>query len=93
MADNRLTRLKDVLWAITQRAEIENMQIITGIQTKAGAPRITRTSGGKAILVNDRIIIDACWPYEKRDKFPVTSRFSDQYQKKIMKKWKSVQVE
>jgi UbiD family decarboxylase len=83
--DIDITNEKDVVWAITQRADIDSIQVISGIMTKAGSPK---KAGGP--LTNDRIIIDACWPYEKRDKFPVIHRFSAQYQEQIMKKFKSL---
>lgn len=85
--DIDITDERDVLWAIANRANMENIQVIGGIQTKAQAPKMI---GGKPVLVNDRVIIDACWPYEHRDEFPVTSRFSNQYQEKIMRKWQSL---
>jgi UbiD family decarboxylase len=83
--DIDITNEKDVIWAVTRRANIDNIQIINGIMTKAGAPK---RAGGP--LVNDRIIIDACWPYEQRERYPIIHRFSDEYQKKILKKWKSL---
>jgi 4-hydroxy-3-polyprenylbenzoate decarboxylase len=85
--DIDITNEKDVILAIANRANLDNIQVIHGIQTKAGAPKM---SGNKPVLVNDRIIIDACWPYEQRDRFPVTSRFSSQYQAEILKKWQSI---
>ena len=85
--DIDITNERDVIWAIANRANLDNIQVIHGIQTKAGAPKMI---GGKPVLINDRIIIDACWPYERRDRFPVTSRFSPQYQEEIMRKWKSL---
>jgi UbiD family decarboxylase len=83
--DIDITNEKDVIWAITQRANIDSIQVISGIMTKAGAPK---KAGGP--LTNDRIIIDACWPYEKRDKFPVIHRFSAEYQEKMMQKFSSL---
>ena len=83
--DIDITNEKDVMLAIANRANLDNIQIINGIMTKAGSPK---KAGGP--LVNDRVIIDACWPYERRDKFPITPQFSAQYEKKILKKWKSL---
>ena len=85
--DIDITNEKDVMWAITQRASLDSIQIIRGIQTKAGAPKIIN---GKPVFINDRVIIDACWPYERRDKFPVSTGTSSAYSKKIMKKWHSL---
>jgi UbiD family decarboxylase len=83
--DVDITSEKDVMLAVANRANLDNIQIISGIMTKAGSPK---RPGGP--LVNDRVIIDACWPYEKKDKFPITPRFSPQYEEKILKKWKKI---
>ncbi|OGO41521.1 MAG: hypothetical protein A2137_01275, partial [Chloroflexi bacterium RBG_16_58_8] len=90
--DIDITNEKDVIWAIATRANPDNIQIIHGILTKAGlgGPKVTTDSKGKPLMVNDRIIIDACWPYEQRDKFPRFHRFSSKYQEEIMEKWKSI---
>jgi UbiD family decarboxylase len=85
--DIDITSEKDIMLTIANRADLDNIQIIHGIQTKAGSGKIIN---GKHVLINDRIIIDACWPYEKYDHFPVTSEFSPQYSQEILKKWKSI---
>ena len=87
--DIDITNERDVIWAIASRTNLDNVQVISGIQTKAAPPKVI-IPGQKPVIVNDRVIIDACWPYERRDRFPVTSRFSPQYQKKTMKKWQSL---
>jgi UbiD family decarboxylase len=87
--DIDITNEKDVLWAIAGRADLDNIQVIKNIQTKAKRPKIM-VPGQKPSILNDRVIIDACWPYERRDRFPVTSRFSTEYQEKIVKKWQSL---
>jgi UbiD family decarboxylase len=87
--DIDITNERDVLWAIAGRANLDNVQVISNIQTKAKRPKIL-VPGQKPSILNDRVIIDACWPYERRDKFPVTSRFSPEYQKKTIKKWQSL---
>ena len=87
--DIDITNEKDVMWAIASRTNLDNVQDISGIQTKAARPKII-VPGEEPVIVNDRVIIDACWPYERRDKFPVTSRFGPQYQEKTMEKWQSL---
>lgn len=87
--DIDITNEKDVMWAISSRANLDNIQILHGMQTKAGTQKKAPTPGEEPALVNDRVIIDACWPYERRNQFPVTSCFSPEYQKKIIKKWQS----
>ena len=87
--DIDITNEKDVIWAIASRANMSNVQVISGISTKASRPKVV-IPGEKPVMVNDRVIIDACWPYERRDSFPITSRFSTQYQEETMRKWQSL---
>ncbi len=88
--DIDITNEKDVLWAVTGRAYIDNIDYIKGLQTMAGGPPQRADQSGKLSLVNDRIIIDACWPYSRRDKFPVIHRFSAEYQAKMREKWPQI---
>jgi UbiD family decarboxylase len=87
--DIDITNEKDVLWAIAGRADLDNIQVIRNIQTKAKRPK-KMVPGQPPSILNDRVVIDACWPYERRANFPVTSRFSDEYQEKTVKKWQSL---
>ena len=87
--DIDITDEKDVLWAVASRADLDKVQIIHGIQTKATRPKKI-VPGEPPSILNDRVIIDACWPYERRDKLPLTSRYSPQYVEKITRKWQSV---
>jgi 4-hydroxy-3-polyprenylbenzoate decarboxylase len=88
--DIDITNEKDVMLAISSRANLDNIQKISGIMTKAGAPKKIPNPGDDVSYVNDRIIIDACWPYERRRKFPKSTAFSAQYQQETLKKWKSL---
>jgi UbiD family decarboxylase len=83
--DIDITDERDVLWAIANRANLDSIQIVSGIQTLAGSPK---RPGGP--LVNDRVIIDACWPYEQRDRFPQIHRFSPQLQEVVKNKFPSL---
>jgi UbiD family decarboxylase len=86
--DIDITNEKDVMLAVASRANIDNIQIIHGIMTKAGMGPGKRD--GPPSLLADRIIIDACWPYERRAKFPSSTAFSPEYRSKLIKKWKSI---
>ena len=86
--DIDITNEKDVLWAIASRADMDNVQIISGIQTKAGGSKLN--ASGKPSLINDRVIIDACWPYEQRNKFPMIHEFNSEYVEEIKRKWQSL---
>ncbi|MBN2240622.1 MAG: UbiD family decarboxylase [Dehalococcoidales bacterium] len=87
--DIDITNEKDVMWAVANRANVEKIQVISGIQTKAGS-RNKPASPGDPSLIGERVIIDATWPYELRDQKPVTSCFSPEYQKTIMDKFQSL---
>jgi 4-hydroxy-3-polyprenylbenzoate decarboxylase len=88
--DIDITNEKDIMLTIANRANPDNILVIHGLQTRAKTPKKMPNPGEEPLLVNDRIIIDACWPYERRKNFPVTNQFSQQYQKEILKKWKSL---
>ena len=87
--DIDITNEKDVMWAIANRANMENVEVIQGIQTKAGSRKKSPASGEPA-LIGERVLIDATWPYERRDQFPPTSRFSPEYRKGILEKFPSL---
>lgn len=86
--DIDITSEKDVMWAVAGRADLDNVQVIRNIQTKAKRPK-NITPGQRSIL-NDRVIVDACWPYNRRDGFPVTSGYSPKYQEEMIKKFPSL---
>jgi len=86
--DIDITNEKDVLWAIASRADMDNVQVISGIQSKAGGSKLN--ASGKPSLINDRVIIDACWPYEQRNKFPMIHEFNSEYVEEIKRKWQSL---
>ena len=88
--DIDITNEIEVMWAIVNRATMDSIHVIDGLRTMAGAPTISREAREKGLMVGGRVIIDACWPYEHLDEFPVTARFSPQYQQEIMRKWQSL---
>ncbi len=67
------------------RADLDSIEKISGIMTKAGG---SKKVGGP--MVNDRIIIDATWPYEKRDHFPEIHRFSKELRDQMLKKYPNI---
>ncbi len=85
--DIDITNEKDVMLAISSRANIENIQVIHGILTKAAPPKKKPNPGEEPAYTSDRIIIDACWPYERRARFPKPTGFSAEYNQELMKKW------
>jgi UbiD family decarboxylase len=85
--DIDITNEIEVLWAIINRATMDSFHTVDGLRTMAGAPTISREARMKKMMVGGRVIIDACWPFEHLDEFPVTSRFSPEYQKQMIEKW------
>jgi UbiD family decarboxylase len=85
--DIDITNEKDVMLAVAGRANMDNVQVISGIMTKAGAPKKKPLPGEETQLINDRVLIDATVPYERRKNFPVSTAFSTQYIEDLKKKW------
>lgn len=80
------TDINDVLWAVGTRADPEKaIDIIRRAPSSPLDPLIgTRTE----ILLNSRAIIDACIPFEWRDKFPKAIQLSDELVEKTTKKFR-----
>ena len=65
--DIDITDLHEVIWAVTTRADPErDMKILTGALSGALDPAIHPDNKG----TNSRLIIDACRPWEWKDRFP-----------------------
>jgi 4-hydroxy-3-polyprenylbenzoate decarboxylase len=77
----------DVLWAIASRVEPE--QSIEIIRQCWSGPLDPRVPVGKKGL-NSRAIIDACRPFEWKDKFPPVAESSPELREKTLAKWRDV---
>ncbi|GAB6173983.1 UbiD family decarboxylase [Paradesulfitobacterium aromaticivorans] len=74
----------DVLWAIASRSEpTESIEIIRKCWSGPLDPRIPVGSKG----FNSRAIIDACRPYDWKDKFPPVVESSPELREKTLQKW------
>ncbi|MBI4329716.1 MAG: UbiD family decarboxylase [Chloroflexi bacterium] len=84
--DVDFTDINDVLWAVGTRADPEKaIDIIRRAPSSPLDPLIgTRTE----VLLNSRAIIDACIPYEWRDKFPKAIQLSDELVARVKDKFK-----
>jgi len=77
----------DVLWAIASRVEPEqSIEIIRRCWSGPLDPRIPVGSKG----FNSRAILDACRPYEWKDKFPAVVESSPSLREETLKKWSHV---
>jgi 4-hydroxy-3-polyprenylbenzoate decarboxylase len=77
----------DVLWAMASRSEpAESIEIIRSCWSGPLDPRIPEGKKG----LNSRAIIDACRPYQWKDKFPPVAESSPELNEATLKKWREV---
>jgi 4-hydroxy-3-polyprenylbenzoate decarboxylase len=79
--------INDVLWAMCSRADPVNaVEILRRCWSGPLDPIIPRERKG----LSSRMIIDACRPFEWRDRFPPAAEISQERQQAVMAKWKSI---
>jgi 3-polyprenyl-4-hydroxybenzoate decarboxylase len=77
--------IKDVLWAMCSRADpLDSAEILRRCWSGPLDPIIPPERKGSS----SRMIIDACRPFEWRDKFPPAAEISAERQQAVMNKWK-----
>jgi len=75
--------INDVLWAMRSRADpVDATEILRRCRSGPLDPIIPRERKG----LNSRMIIDACWPFEWRDRFPPAAEISVERQQALLKK-------
>ncbi|HEY3115170.1 MAG TPA: UbiD family decarboxylase, partial [Chloroflexota bacterium] len=78
------TNLEDVMWALCTRSDpVRSIDIIQRAWSGPLDPAIHPDEKGH----NSRAIIDACRPYEWRDKFPLVSNLTPEQQKVARERW------
>lgn len=78
------TNLEDVLWAMCTRSDPErSIDLIKRAWSGPLDPAIHPDEKGH----NSRLIIDACRPFEWRDKFPPVSNLTSEQQKVARERW------
>lgn len=78
------TNLEDVMWAMCTRSDPErSLDIIKRAWSGPLDPAIHPDQKG----FNSRLIIDACRPFEWRDKFPPVSNLTPEQQKVARERW------
>ncbi len=83
-SDIDITDLGDVMWAVVTRADpAEAYEIIRRTWSGPLDPAIHPDHKG----FNSRVIIDACRPYEWRDKFPLAIGPDPQYKRETREQW------
>lgn len=90
--DIDVTDLKDVIWAMSTRADPDrSIEVIRRCRSSSADPAISpdvkTTSHNPDDTFTSKAIIDACWPYEWKDRaFPVV-QVSPEMHHKILEKW------
>jgi len=77
--------INDVLWAMCSRSDpVDAVEIIRRAWSGPLDPIIPKERKG----FSSRMIIDACRPFEWRDKFPPAAEISRDLQNSLLVKWK-----
>jgi UbiD family decarboxylase len=86
--DIDVSNLEEVIWAMLTRSDpATSIDIIHHAWSTALDPRIHPDDKPKGKLTNSRAIIDACRPYDWRDRFPLVNKPSPQVARKAREKF------
>jgi len=87
--DIDITDPQEVLWAIGTRCNVrDGLQMMRDIWTSPADPAILPNERANRNYVSDRLIIDACKPYQWYDEFPEVNQFSDSEKEEMVKRFK-----
>ncbi len=86
------TNLGDVVWAIASRADPErSIEIIRRCRSSSADPALSPDKKEKGSNPTDtftsKAIIDACWPYEWKDRAYPVAQLSQDLRNTLMQKW------
>jgi UbiD family decarboxylase len=82
------SNLADVMWAVATRCEpADGIDIVRKAWSSALDPRIPPEQKERGVTSHSKAIIDACKPFEWRDKFPPASALSAAEARQIEEKW------
>lgn len=90
--DIDITDLREVIWAISTRADPErSVEIIRRCRSSSADPAISpdlkTTTHNPDDTFTSKAIIDACWPYEWKDRAYPVAQVSPELRSQIVKKW------
>jgi len=87
--DVDITNPYDVIWAMSTRCNVrEGVDLVKGVWTSPAEPAIPPASRSPTGYTMDRVLIDACRPYQWLDEFPEVNVFPKEYKRDLEKKWK-----
>jgi 4-hydroxy-3-polyprenylbenzoate decarboxylase len=82
------SNLNDVLWAVTTRCEpSEQIDIVRDAWSSALDPHIPAEQKTAGATSHSKVIVDACYPFAWRDKYPPTSSLTQDETWAIESKW------
>lgn len=86
--DIDITNPHEVIWAISTRCDPrEGIDVVKNVWASVCEPVISPMDRDTKGYVTDRVLIDACRPYQWIDRFPAVNAFEPAYKEKIAKKW------
>jgi len=86
--DIDITNPHEVIWAISTRCDPrEGIDIVKNVWASVCEPVISPTDRDTKGYVTDRVLIDACRPYQWIDRFPAVNAFEREYKEKVARKW------
>ena len=89
--DIDVTDLKQVIWAMCTRSNPEtSVDIIKRTWSSPLDPMVSPEDKAQGKFYTSRAIIEACRPYEWRDKFPPVVEVSKEFEQAMMDKWGDV---
>jgi UbiD family decarboxylase len=85
--DIDITNINEVLWAVASRWDPKRQSEIVDVPASDLNPTLTQEQRAANDLVSSCIIIDACRPYGRKDKFPAVSSVSPEYKAEMLNRW------
>ena len=90
--DIDVTNLGDVIWAMSTRADPERaIEILRRCRSSSADPALSPEQKGSAInpagTFTSKAVIDACWPYEWKDRAYPVVEISPELRSRLLSKW------
>jgi len=90
--DIDVTNLGDVIWAMSTRADPERaIEILRRCRSSSADPALSPEQKGSAInpagTFTSKAVIDACWPYEWKDRAYPVVEVSPELRSRLLSKW------
>jgi 4-hydroxy-3-polyprenylbenzoate decarboxylase len=87
--DIDITNPYEVIWAISTRCNArEGIDIVKNVWASVCEPTISPVERDTRGYISDRVLIDACRPYQWIEQFPKVNAFDREFKEKVATKWK-----